>query len=89
MRLLAEAIGKLPQALQEKPEYTPIIGLFLEAFAMLNATRVEKRRFTLSEIERCAKIVGEGDDLITFTRLMIKLDMAYTKEAAEKQQPTT
>jgi len=74
----------LPQALQEKPEYTPIIGLFLEPFAMLNASRLEKQRFTLSDIERCAKIFGEQDDLLTFTRLMLKLDEVFIKEARSR-----
>ena len=70
----------MPQALQEKPEYTPILGLFLECFSMLNATRLSNQRLTLTEIEKCAVVVGEDHDLLTFTRLMLKLDEAYVTE---------
>jgi len=50
----------------------------------LNATRHPKERFKLADIERCAKIVGEENDLLTFTRLMISLDDAFTNEVISR-----
>lgn len=82
--------GDIPSPLLNRPDITPEIAWYLDAFFLLNSSRqtgMSVGRIPLSEVTNYALVFGTiGDDLKDFCSIISRLDAAYL-EWVDKKKP--
>ena len=77
--------GRLPQALEERPELTPRLEQYAQAFAILGYFRDINGGLILENIFKYAEQIDENDAL-DFATVMIIADRALHKAMKEKKE---
>jgi hypothetical protein len=79
---IASATGKLPKALEERPERNEFLQYYIDAFLILNKTRIQDNPISLFDIFLMADTLKE--DRMEFTQIITTADAALAEAKKQK-----
>lgn len=81
---LAQATGKLPQALEDEPEIDEVMAGYLKAFGVLGHYRTSNGTLDIQAVMAYAREVGE--EPLEFVDILTIADRAYLDELKERNR---
>jgi len=82
---IAQVTGKLPQALQERPEPNIHMEQYIQAFLTLDYFRNELGRLNFIDIVEYSKVIGESE-ILEFSSIIVAIDRAFLKASREDKK---
>lgn len=76
------ATGKLPKALENKPDIGIVSAQYIEAFAILNNFRDMNGNLYFADIVKYAELIGE-QNVLEFVSIIMKADQAFLEVRRE------